>query len=365
MPRQKKQRLKKRKDGRYVAVYQGKQFMGDSEDEALAKREEYKRQEARGIFIKQNRQTLSEYVAYWLPIYKSDVKASTYNAYVSILTKTIQPIADKQLKDISSDDIAATFSALSKLSASYIHKAKILLTEIMDSAVDACYILHNPCRAKSVKTPKGKKGSHRALKPEEIMLIRTVPHRMQLAALVMLYCGLRRGEVLGLSSKDIRGDMVTVSRAISYISNQPIVSDPKTKAGKRCVPIPSILKPYLDNLSGLVYSGSNGSYATEQAFSRGWESYIKALSTAAGKPVNIRPHDLRHTYCTMLRDAGVDMHQAIIWMGHTDEKMILRIYDHPDTLRQNEAKNRLNSLLNMQNDMQMSCDETKTTDITD
>ena len=30
----------------------------------------------------------------------------------------------------------------------------------------------------------------------------------------------------------------------------------------------------------------------------------------------------------MLRDAGIDMHQAMIWLGHSDEKMILRVYDH-------------------------------------
>ena len=67
---------------------------------------------------------------------------------------------------------------------------------------------------------------------------------------------------------------------------------------------------------------------TSSAFKRAWDSYIHTLTQAAGHPVTIRPHDLRHTYCTMLRDAGVDMKQAMIWLGHSDEKMILRIYDH-------------------------------------
>ena len=46
--------------------------------------------------------------------------------------------------------------------------------------------------------------------------------------------------------------------------------------------------------------------------------------------VTIRPHDLRHSYCTMLRDAGVDLKVAMEWLGHADEKMILKIYDHTD-----------------------------------
>ena len=67
---------------------------------------------------------------------------------------------------------------------------------------------------------------------------------------------------------------------------------------------------------------------SEVAFRRAWSSYLLALSSAAGHPVSIRPHDLRHTYCTMLVDAGVSIRQAMAWLGHADEKMILRIYDH-------------------------------------
>ena len=80
----------------------------------------------------------------------------------------------------------------------------------------------------------------------------------------------------------------------------------------------------------------------------------KAIIASGGtlppyKEIDIRPHDLRHTYCTMLRDAGIDMHQAIIWMGHADEKMILRIYDHPGEERETESKNRLFSSLSLPN----------------
>ena len=85
---------------------------------------------------------------------------------------------------------------------------------------------------------------------------------------------------------------------------------------------------------------------TEQAFQCAWQSYCKALGFA------VRPHDLRHSYATWLRDIGVDIHQAIIWMGHADEKMILRIYDHPGTQRESEAKNLLKTAFHMRNDMQ-------------
>ena len=49
MPRIKKQHLKRRADGRYCCKYHGIQFMGNTEDEALRAREEYKRAEAEGL----------------------------------------------------------------------------------------------------------------------------------------------------------------------------------------------------------------------------------------------------------------------------------------------------------------------------
>ena len=42
---------------------------------------------------------------------------------------------------------------------------------------------------------------------------------------------------------------------------------------------------------------------------------------------NVVPYDLRHSFCTMCRDNGVELHTCIEWMGHADAKMIMKIYD--------------------------------------
>ncbi len=86
---------------------------------------------------------------------------------------------------------------------------------------------------------------------------------------------------------------------------------------------------------------------SQSAIKRKWESYITALETEVNgcpkrwygkkkehiailsrgeelppwKAVSIRTHDLRHTFCTMLYDAGVDVKTAMKWMGHADESM--------------------------------------------
>lgn len=328
--------------------------MGATEQEALLARERYKQAERAHTLAALEPVPVMEYAEMWLKTRKAGVRPSTYNQYASVLEHVLAPIAGLYLDAVTTDSVAAAFAALAGRSASYIHKAKILTAGMLDAAVDAGYIVRNPARASSVRPPRGSAGSHRAITPAERALIEATPHRCQLAALIMLYAGLRRGEALALSASDVTADAITVRRAVSYTSNQPVVSTPKTDASARSVPVFSTLRPYLAGIRGLILPGRTGGIMTEQAFTCAWASYMRALSAAAGHPVNIRPHDLRHTFCTLLRDAGVDMHQAIIWMGHADEKMILRIYDHPGADREIAAKNALESMFGRQNGRQLA-----------
>ena len=41
-------------------------------------------------------------------------------------------------------------------------------------------------------------------------------------------------------------------------------------------------------------------------------------------------YDLRHTYCTNLYKAGIDLRLAQKYMGHADVRMTANIYSHAD-----------------------------------
>lgn len=359
MPRVKKQRLTRRKDGRYCCKYHGIQFMGNTEDEALKAREEYQRREAEGL--SQRPPTVAEYVHTWLPLYKGGVSVKCYNDYAKQLEHLLPVMGHKSLLTASVDDAAMVWTSYKGYSQSTVKRAKMLFIAFFDAAIENGYCLRNPFRAKSVQPPKAEAGSHRALTEEEVSLILHTPHRMQPAAMVMLYAGLRRGEALALTMQDVdlRHNLIRVNKAVRYDSNQPIISKPKTAAGVRTVPILSPLRPFLQNRIGRIAESASGQLMTERAFRCAWNSYLHALTQAAGHLVSIRPHDLRHTYCTMLRDAGVDMKQAMLWMGHSDEKMILRIYDHVGEKRtQNSVKQVEKMLGGMQNGMQTVSRET-------
>lgn len=354
MPRQKKQHLKRRKDGRFVCFYHDKPFYGYSEDEALANREEYKRQEAAGEYSRES-PTVQQYADKWLPLHKSGVSQKCYNDYKKQLDALTDVVGECYLREVTVDDAAAVWQHYQGYSSSTIHRAKMLYVALFDSAVENDLAKKNPFRGRFAQPPKAPSGSHRALTDEEISLIRTTPHRMQLAALIMLYCGLRRGEVLALTADDIdlQANTITVNKAVRFRGNQPVITSPKTASGVRCVPILSTLRPFLGNVSERPISSANGHTMTETAFSRCWESYLLHLSKAAGHPVNIRPHDLRHTYCTLLADAGVSIKQAMVWLGHSDEKMILHVYDHVTQKRTSDSINQIEKMLsNVQKDVQ-------------
>ena len=330
MPRPKKQHLKRRKDGRYACRYKDQWFMAYTEEEALAARERYKQAEKEGKLASLRPITVEQYIALWLPLHKSNVAKRTYNDYANFLDKLLPVIGDKQLAQVTVDDAASVWTKNKWGSASAIKHAKMLYVALFDAAIENDMCSKNPFRAKFAQPPKGSAGSHRALTDEEIRLIMETPNRFQLAALIMLFAGLRRGEVLPLTMDDIDLDagIIHVTKAVHYNSNQPIVALTKTEAGLRDVPIVSALRPYLQGHKGLIIQNTHGKILSTSSLHWMWNSYMKTLSLTAGHPVSIRAHDLRHTYCMMLRDAGVDMKQAMIWMGHKDETMILRIYDH-------------------------------------
>ena len=343
MPRPKKQKLKKRADGRYRCLYKGQYFYDTDPDVCLAKREEYKRKEKASEYARQN-PTVEQYAETWLPLYKSGVSGKCYRDYKKQLDALVEAIGGKYVRDVGVDDVAKVWQHFQGYSASTIHRARMLYTAMFDTAIENEIRPRNPFRSKYAQPPKGSAGTHRTLTDEEITLIHTTQHRVQLAAMIMLYAGLRRGEVMALTRDDITKDEIIVSKAVRFDGNKPVIVAPKTAAGVRRVPALSVLLPHLRNAPERILSAKNG-IMTSTAWKRAWDSYLHALSVAAGHPVDIRPHDLRHTYCTMLRNAGVDMHQAMIWMGHSDEKMILQVYDHVTEKRTEKSIDQVEKML--------------------
>ena len=364
MPRQ---TLKQRSDGRYRVKYKGREFYGNTQSEALEKREVFKQELARGLRANALGITFLDYSSQWLPAYKANCADKTYNDYVRIINHACQRIGALPIKEITATEIRLLFNEISGKSQSYINKYCMTINSVFAAALNDHIILSNPCH--KLRRPKGHAGTHRAITEAERKLIveSVVEHEMALAALIMLYAGLRRGEVLALNldrDVDLAKGRIYVRHAVSFgDENQPRTGSPKTESGMRAIPIFSQLLPALENAHGLVLRRENGQPMSRSAFLKKWSSYLYYLETkmngcskrwygktrehveliASGgqmpqyRRCTIRPHDLRHTFCTTCRDAGVDIQDVINWMGHADEKMIMRIYDHSSAARESRS----------------------------
>ena len=73
------------------------------------------------------------------------------------------------------------------------------------------------------------------------------------------------------------------------------------------------------------------------------------------KDVKIRAHDLRHSYCTMLYEAGIDVKTAQKWMGHADDDMIREVYTHLSEKMEKKAQIALENHEKMLFDCQKDC----------
>lgn len=380
------EKLKQRPDGRYRAVYKGKDFYGATPEEALKKRNDFRYKMEHGIDDIRPI-TVAEYAVEWLPNHRSGVGTGTYNQYASIMDKLIKLIGDYTVSAVNSDDVALVWKSFIGYSKSEIQKAGQLYRAMFDSAVDVGYARRNPFRSKSAKPPKGTSGSHRALEDWERELIHTTPHRMQVAAMTMLYAGLRRGEVLDLKYSDIRNNQIIVDSAVSFAESAPRVKGTKTESSDRTVPLFGPLKSfYADKKFGYIIPSAEGLQCTESAWDRCWESYITTIEEKMNgcekrwyhrtkkfkqeypaqwaqyeklkkknpeqaeeyrlmgwKSFTVRPHDLRHSFCEACITAGVDLKTVMKWMGHSDQRMIMEIYDHVMAKRETAAIKKMNN----------------------
>lgn len=377
-------KLKKQGDY-YRAWYHGKQFFGKTEQEAKAKRDEYKYECEHGI-EKPEPFIVIDLVEKWMST-KVGIDKRTYNQYVSVMEKMTDVIGNKYVHAVTPSDIKKVWKQFDGLSQSYINKAKFLYKSFFQYAIDNKHCLSNPLLADSAKPHKGTKGTHRCLTETEINLIETVPHRMQCAAIFMLKAGLRRGEVLALRKRNIHDNRIYVYSAVKFVNNRPMIGQTKNESSMRTIPLFDSISPYITGVVDYILPDEHGGVCSETAFVRAWESYMTDLSTALNgcqkrwyhltkewkqnhpaeyahylhlketgkeqeaeefrldgwRDVLFRPHDLRHTFITDCRDKGIDIHICMTWCGHSSERMILEIYDHPSEQREKTALLLMNS----------------------
>lgn len=342
-----RQTLKKRPDGRYVCKYKGFSFYGRTQSEALAAREEYKKQEKYGRKPRE-KYTFAEYAAEWLPTYKSEVTINVYDAYVSRLNQIASILPKTEMRLITPSDIKRLYNAFSDRGDATRKKVSYTTKAVFRAALGDGIVAKNPCD--SITPAKGKVGTHRNLEDWEIRLIEDTYQEtpMGLFTMVMLYAGLRRGEALALNidrDVDFAAGIIHVRHSLRFEHSDCLIVQPKTKAGIRDVPLFPPLREALTGRHGNVLAFQDVPKISKGILNARWKQYLRFLSLVAQKKVLIRQHDCRHTFATMLYDADVDAKTAVKWMGHASESMIMQIYAHLTEKKEESSIKRVETAL--------------------
>jgi len=376
MPREKKQRLKKRADGRYRCRYKGIEFYSTvSSDDAIAQREEYKRSEKANAVRKQ---TVADFALPWLQRSFPSVSDSTYTGLAIHMQHLIDEIGNMRISDVLPSNIKAVYSRqYASCSNSYVKAARQLFSALFDSAVADGLCRSNPARDKTARPHKGAAVKPRTITAQQREWIETLctDHRAYPAVMTMLYAGLRPQEAKALvidRDVDFDNDVITI-RETAHNNGQKYAFSARGKTDKanRQIPLFPPLKRALSAKHGYLIASAHGERVTQTTWRVVWRSYCTSMETAIngiskrwyGKTkeqkallekgelkewisFDVVPYSLRHAFCAMIcRDNGVELNVCRRWMGHADSKMILQVYDSVSEDRSARERKKVESQL--------------------
>lgn len=351
--------------GKYIALY------AQTAEELTEKIATVQRQIEEDIYRRDN-PTVKDYAEKWLTMQAAHVRATTLADYASkVKIYIIAPLGEKYMAEVTPDDIKLAISKAAEKSASIYRSVQMLYKMIFGSALENRIIDESPCKnlnPKGGRAPKEKT----ALTDKQVSILLDAIRGLPPYPFVMLclYAVLRREEALALQwdSVFLEGGAphISVCRAWHTEHNRPVIlTDLKTKASKRIIPIPPQLVECLKAVkeasqSEYVISNRDGGPLSGTQWARLWK-YVTVRSTkertytryvkgqkikhtvtpvlgeraAHNKTViysmdfQVTPHQLRHTYITnLLLSGAVDVKTAQVLAGHEHAKITLDIYAH-------------------------------------
>lgn len=371
----------KRADGRFqLNVYIGREngksirktVYGKSPAEVKKKARELQNQVDKGLDVIETKTPFKDCAEKWLKHLKtSDSQHNLYEYRISVFTDAIGHLPINKIKPVDLqaviDDVAISNPTTGKPSSKKtISNYIVAVKKLYQFLIANRYIEFNSAESLVVPSEAEKPKERRALTSTEQKWVKEFPHRAQLPAMIALLCGLRRGEISALQWADIDFNDKTITVYKSYDFKNKKVKSTKTESGVRVIPMPDELIKFLKPIKGkptdLVVKNTQGRRLTECGWDKMWTAYMNDLNMQYGDigewkrtkhsqrpPMSIEPftmHSLRHTYATILYDAGVDVMTAKKLLGHSDISTTMGIYTHLSAENEKANIDKLNEFLN-------------------
>lgn len=245
------------------------------------------------------------------------------------------------------DDLFTPVDGDKTLSGKTVLHHHRLISSILGTAVEWGVIISNPCDR--TQAPKAEKTEPRYLDEKQaaamLELLDKEPFDFRIMIRVLLFTGLRRGELIGLEWHDIdfERNIIQVCRSSLYLPEMGVYQDDtKNDSSDRII---KVSQTVIDDLREFRV------WQLEQRLKAGdkWQNSNRLFTTAEGKPLHpdtlsdrfsefikahrdvlpyVSIHSLRHTNATLQIAAGVPITTVSKRLGHSNAATTGRIYAH-------------------------------------
>lgn len=309
----------------------------------------------------------------WFENYaKPNLRNTTYERLLQLRKRVYKAIGHMRMDKITARQIQAFVNTLSRdganektgkpLAPKTIKHNLSLISEVFSYAVKMGAVSENPCR--KVTIPKAESKEKQVYTPEQIKkmlcLLEHEPMKYRVFVHILVYSGLRRGEMLGLEWKDIDFEncVITVRRTSNYTGKRGNYTDQtKTRKSRRALKLPQhimeLLRTFRAEQDAHALKCGDQWVETDRLFTK-WNgepmyngqpySWLKDFCERNDLPF-LGIHAFRHTYASILVNQGVDIVAVSFSLGHSQVSTTSNIYCHMLDNARAKAANAISSVL--------------------
>jgi integrase len=294
-------------------------------------------------------------------------KPNTTRSYERALRVHIAPtgVGGIKVADVRRRDLQALADELlgTGLSIGTVSNVLNPIQAFYRRAIDRDELTYNPSERIDLSNGGSKRPKRIASPAEAAALLAVLDVADRPVWATAFYAGLRRGELqaLRVCDVDFEAQVIAVERGWDQVEG---VIEPKSRAGRRSVPLLAILRDYLsEHLRRTGRSGDDLIFgrSLREAFyastvdgraKRAWAAANKREREAAERErresellVPISLHLCRHTFASLMIDAGANPKAIQEFMGHSKIQTTFDVYGHLLPGSRDEVRERMDAYL--------------------
>ena len=326
-----------------------------------------------GVKVDKNNLTVNDLYNSWIQL-KRGLKENTFSKYKYMYKMFVEPDFGKnRITDLKRSDVRGFYNFLAEekhVQINTIDSIHTVLHQVLEIAVEDDYLRYNPSDNALKELKKAvnfEVEKRRALTVSEQEIFEAFLrkkgqyHRWYPVFTVMLWTGMRVGEITGLRwcDIDLEEGSINVNHTLVYFDKRAeerctfAINTTKTKAGERSIPmLPKVKEAFLmekeyqrefgvksesvvDGYRDFIFVNRFGNVQHQGTLNKALRRIIRdcnfeILDKNKQNDVIILPkfsnHSLRHTFTTRMCEAGVNIKAMQEILGHADAETTMDIY---------------------------------------